>query len=107
MPDPKENSNTAMLLKPRRKSISLRMTEEEYEAVQSASASGSARCVSDFARSALLLSAQSARPAAAFGCALLSDIDTRLTRVEIVLSKVAEQLDLSRDTDPAGEQPTE
>jgi hypothetical protein len=75
------------MLRPRTKLISLRMTEEEYDAILQASAEGGARCVSEFARNALL---ESARPSPVVPT--LSGLDVRLTRVEKGLADVAVEL---------------
>jgi hypothetical protein len=72
------------------------MTEDEYETIRNASAEGGARCVSEFARHALLESARPAPPVPGnggpTGCALLSDFDHRLTRVEKEPAQVADDL---------------
>jgi hypothetical protein len=83
------------MVKARTKLISLRMTEEEYEAVRQASANGGARCVSEFARNALLDSA--ARPKSSVSpensvCAVLSGFDHRLARLESELAQVSVRL---------------
>ena len=81
------------MLRARTRLISLRITEEEYQAIRQASADGGARCVSEFARNALLGSAHSApavRPVSEpHECGLLRGFDQRLTRVENELEKVA------------------
>ena len=77
------------MLRPRTRLISLRITEEEYEAIRAASADGGARCVSEFARNALLESARSAPAAPGI---VISGLDIRLTRVEKELAQVAGDL---------------
>ena len=81
------------MLRPRTRLISLRITEEEYEAIRQASEEGGARCVSEFARSALLGSAHSAPPPdQPPACSVISCFDVRLTRVEKELAQVTSEL---------------
>jgi hypothetical protein len=88
------------MLRARTRLISLRITEEEYEAIRQASADGGARCVSEFARNALLGSAHAAAaPTPASEpqtCGLLRGFDQRLTRVEHELEKVAGEVQAHR-----------
>lgn len=43
-----------MILKPRNRLVNFRLTEEEFQALQAATASQNARSVSDFARGAVM-----------------------------------------------------
>lgn len=83
------------MLRSRNRLISLRITEEEYDAIRQASVEGGARCVSEFARNALLGSAAlpsvKGTPEPAI-CNAMSGLDSRLTRVEKELEQVAGEL---------------
>ena len=72
------------------------MTEQEYEAIRQASADAGARSVSEFGRNALLESARpthtdSTRDASA-APACSCELDVRLTRVEMELTQVCDEL---------------
>jgi hypothetical protein len=76
---------------PRTRLVSLRMTEDEYERLRGASQGQGARSVSEFARTALLVSKEQ-QSLAHCGCQNLNALDERLTRVEQDLARVKQDL---------------
>ena len=85
------------ILRPRTRLISLRMTEQEYEKILEASAEQGARCVSDFARDALMNSARPEHPQsrlterAVDACEVWNALDQRILRLEQRIDRLAER----------------
>lgn len=67
------------IVQPRNRSVIFRVTEEEYNRLETACAQGRARSLSDFARSCALSAAQSGA----------SEVERKLEEIRIAVEKLA------------------
>lgn len=94
------------ILQPRTKLVNFRVTDEEYEALRQASIVRGSRCLSDFARVAVMQAASSANVAAEpAAMPHFVVIDRRITAIESEIARLVNRF--SADRVPAAEAPQE
>ena len=79
------------ILQPRTKLVNFRVTDEEYDTLRDASITGGARCLSDFARAAVLQAASSTRAAHAGEPAAvphMAGLDRRIAAIETEVARL-------------------
>jgi hypothetical protein len=76
------------ILQPRTKLVNFRVTEDEYEKLRSASVARGARCLSDFARVAVMQAAGGAATSAD------PDFHRRIAAIESEVARLANRFDI-------------
>lgn len=76
------------ILQPRTKLVNFRVTHDEYDKLRNASIARGARCLSDFARVAVMQAAEGT------GGADEAEIDRRITAIESEMARLANRMEL-------------
>ena len=95
------------ILQPRTKLVNFRVTDEEYEALRYASIARGARCLSDFARIAVMQAASAATPAVAGDAPATTHLVVFDRRISAIETQVARLVNHFSPRDAAAPEPKE